>query len=470
MHTEPEEAMAASRIGRRPPPTPIERILRPFHEFMHTESSGGIVLLVAAVAALVWANSPIWESYHDVWGTYLSIGVGDWSFKLSAQHVINDALMAVFFFLVGLEIKREMLVGELASARAAALPIAGALGGAIVPALIYFAINPVGVEASGWGIPMATDIAFALGVLALMGPRIPLGLKVFLAALAIVDDLIAVLVIALFYTADVSVAALGLGAVVLMGLVMMNRLGVRHPGAYAFVGFFLWAAFLASGVHATIAGVLLALTIPARTRIDTHEFSESSKEIIAAFDALGVEGKNVLTNQGQQAAIQSLEDNCENAQAPLQRLEHGLHVWAAFLIIPLFALANAGVHISGDLGAALTHPVTLGVILGLVLGKPIGIMAASWLAVRSGAAVLPAGVTWQAVLGVSFLAGIGFTMSLFVATLAFGEGSPLLDSAKIGILGASAVAALLGWILLARSKAPLPPQRQGTKRVPAEAR
>lgn len=440
--------MAASTIGRRPPPSPVERILRPFHEFMHTESSGGIVLLVAALVALVWANSPLWESYHDVWGTYLNVGVGDWSFELSVHHFINDALMAVFFFLVGLEIKREMLAGELASLRAATLPIAGAAGGALVPALIYFAINPAGAEASGWGIPMATDIAFALGVLALMGPRIPLGLKVFLAALAIVDDLIAVLVIAMFYTAEVSMTALGFGAVVLLGLVLMNRSGVRHPGAYTFFGLFLWAAFLVSGVHATIAGVLLALTIPARTRIDANDFSAGSKEIIAAFDEASDPGRDVLTNQKQQAAIQALEDTCENAQAPLQRLEHGLHVWVAFLIIPLFALANAGVHLAGDLGAALAHPVTVGIISGLVVGKPIGIVLASWVAVRTGAAVLPPGVTWRAILGVSFLAGIGFTMSLFVATLAFGEGSPLLDSAKIGILGASAIAAVLGWILL----------------------
>ena len=451
--------MATSTLGRRLPPTPIERILQPFQNFVHTESSGGIALLVAAVVALIWANSPIWETYHGVWGTYLSLGVGEWSFRLSAHHFINDALMAVFFFLVGLEIKRELLVGELASVRAATLPIAGAVGGVVVPALIYFAINPTGVEASGWGIPMATDIAFALGILALMGPGFPLGLKVFLAALAIVDDLMAVLVIALFYTADVNVAALGFGAVVLLVLVLMNRLGVRHPGAYASVGFFLWAAFLTSGVHATIAGVLLALTIPARTRIDTHEFSESSKEIIAAFDAAGVDGQGVLTNQGQQAAIQSLEDNCEKAQAPLQRLEHGLHVWVAFLIIPLFALANAGVHLSGDIGAALLQPVTLGVALGLVLGKPIGIMLASWLAVRAGLASLPAGVSWKAILGVSCLAGIGFTMSLFVGTLAFGEGSPLLDAAKIGILCASTVAAILGWVLLSgtREKTPAAP-------------
>ena len=432
------------------PPRPIERILSPFHRFMHAESSGGIVLLLAAVVALVWANSPWWESYHRFWGSYLRVGVGGWEFRMSLHHFINDALMAVFFFLVGLEIKREMLVGELASMRAAALPFAAALGGMVVPAAAYIAFNPGGPGAAGWGIPMATDIAFALGILALMGPRIPLGLKVFLAALAIVDDLGAVMVIALFYTADVDVVALAAGAAVLAVLVGMNRLDVRHPAAYALVGLVLWGAVLASGVHATLAGVVAAMAIPARTRIDTHEFSEVSRGILDAFDEAGVDGQNVLTNQGQQAAIQALESGCEAAQAPLQRIEHGLHVWVAFLIVPLFALANAGVRLTGDLGQALAHPVTLGVIFGLVVGKPLGITLFAWLAVRSGTAMLPAGVDMRSIVGVSFLAGIGFTMSLFIAALGFGEGSELLASAKLGILVASAVAAAGGWVLLRR--------------------
>jgi NhaA family Na+:H+ antiporter len=447
--------MKATKIGRPVPPTPAERILSPFRRFMQTESSGGIVLLLAAIIALIWANSPVWESYHHLWEQYLTFGFGEWEFHLSFHHFINDGLMVIFFFLVGLEIKREMMMGELASVRAAALPIAGAIGGMVAPAAIYVLVILMSGSAAdtatmmqGWGIPMATDIAFALGILALMGPRIPLGLKVFLAALAIVDDLGAVLVIALFYTADLNLGALGIGALILLALVILNRLGVRRPLVYALMGLFLWAAFLASGVHATIAGVLLAMTVPARTRIDTEHFLEGSREVLDYFEKSGVEGESVLTNEGQQASIALLEDNCEKAQAPLVRIEHDLQLWVAFLIIPLFALANAGVHLAVDLGEALTNPVTLGVIFGLVLGKPVGITLASWLAVKAGLAALPKGVDWKAIHGVSWLGGIGFTMSLFVATLAFGEGSPLLDSAKIGILSASALAAIVGWVLL----------------------
>lgn len=430
--------------------TPIERFLRPFQRFAHTESSGGIVLLIATVLALVWANSPWWETYHHLWETPMQLSFGELEFEMSLHHFINDGLMVVFFFMVGLEIKREMLVGELASPRAAALPIAAAIGGMLVPAALYAMLNVGGPGSAGWGIPMATDIAFALGVLALMGPRIPLGLKVFLAALAIVDDLGAVLVIALFYTEQLNLIALGLGAVVLVGLAVLNVVGARHPGPYTVLGLLLWAAFLSSGVHATIAGVLLAMTIPARTRLDTDEFLTVGRSYLDEFERSGVEGKNVLTNHEQQAAIQLLENSCEAAQAPLQRIEHDLQLWVAFGIIPLFALANAGVHLNVDFGQALTHPVTLGVILGLVLGKPIGITVLAWLAVRMGMASLPHGVTWGQIHGVSWLGGIGFTMSLFVANLAFGEGTPLLDSAKIGVLTASALAAAVGWILLRR--------------------
>jgi NhaA family Na+:H+ antiporter len=435
------------------PPTPIERLLRPFQRFAHTESSGGMVLLAGTVLALAWANAD-WDSYHTLWDTYVTAAFGDWTFRMTFHHFINDGLMVVFFFLVGLEIKRELLVGELASVRAAALPIAAAAGGMIVPALLYVAFNPPGtVGSSGWGIPMATDIAFALGILALMGSRVPLGLKVFLAALAIVDDLGAVLVIALFYTADLNVGALAIGALVLVSLMAMNRLGVAHPGVYAAAGLALWGAFLASGVHATMAGVLLAMTIPARTRINTGDFLDSSREILDEFERAGVEDRGVLTNQGQQMAIQALENNCEAAQAPLQRIEHDLHMWVAFLIIPLFALANAGLELSGGFIDTLREPVTLGIVVGLVVGKPLGITLFSLAAVRSGMAVLPSGVGWKAITGVSFLGGIGFTMSLFIGNLAFGEGTPLLDSAKLGILTASVVAAIVGWILLRGVKA-----------------
>lgn len=428
-------------------PSPIERLLSPFARFLRTESSGGIILLVATAAALIWANSDWNEWYDRLWHQYISVGFGSAVFRLSLEHFINDGLMVVFFFLVGLEIKREVQVGELASVRQAALPIAAALGGMVVPAGIYAAINARHPGITGWGIPMATDIAFALGVLALMGPRVPLGLKVFLAALAIVDDLGAVLVIALFYTDRVSLLSLGLAAVLLAVLVLANRLGVRHPGIYATVGIALWLAFLQSGVHATVAGVLLAMTIPARTRINTAEFLDRGRHLMDEFDAVGEEGRDMLTNPRQQEVIQQLEDACEQAQAPLQRIEHDLQLWVAFAIIPLFALANAGVGLGGNLAAAFSNPVTLGVLLGLVIGKPLGITLFAWGAVRSGLAALPERVSWRALHGVSWLGGIGFTMSLFIGHLAFGP-SVLLDDAKIGILTASLLAGIVGWLLL----------------------
>jgi NhaA family Na+:H+ antiporter len=335
----------------------------------------------------------------------------------------------------------------------------------IVPALIYTALNAGGPGAAGWGIPMATDIAFALGVLALMGPRVPLGLKVFLAALAIADDLGAVLVIALFYTDHLNLAMLGLGAIIVVILAAANRLGVRRPGAYAVLGVALWATFLASGIHATIAGVVLAMLVPARTRIDTGEFLDRGREILDAFDEAGEEGRSVLTNAGQQAAVQQLEQACEAAQSPLMKIEHALQPWVAFAIIPLFALANAGVDLADvDVRAALTDRVTLGVALGLVIGKPIGITLLAWLSVRAKAAVRPGGSSWKDLHAVSWLGGIGFTMSLFVANLAFGEGSPHLEMAKLGILCASILAAGMGWVMLRLTQ-----RRRPTTSLPAES-
>jgi NhaA family Na+:H+ antiporter len=437
----------ATARGFDDPPSPIGRILSPFQRFAATESSGGIVLIACTVAALVLANSPWAGAYHHLWETELGLSVGGFRMAYSLHHWINDGLMAVFFFLVGLEIKREFLIGELASPRRAALPIAAALGGMVVPALIYAALNAGGAGAPGWGIPMATDIAFALGVLALLGPRVPLSLKVFLAALAIVDDLGAVLVIALFYTAQISWASLGAAALFLAGMAVLNRLEVRRPGAYLLLGVGLWLSFLFSGVHATVAGVLAAMTIPARTRIDTAGFLARGRYLMDEFDRAGVEGKDVPTNHGQQTVIQAMENACDAAQAPLQRIEHELQPWVAFGIIPLFALANAGVHLPADFAGALGHPVTLGVILGLVLGKPIGISLFAWLAVRVGVAARPEGVSWRALHGVSWLGGIGFTMSLFIANLAFPAGD-MVDEAKVGILSASILAGTVGWLLL----------------------
>lgn len=433
-------------------PPLIDRILEPFAQFAHTASSGGIVLLVCTVIALIWANSPWAASYHHVWETEIALDAGPLAIRSTLHHLINDGLMVVFFFLVGLEIKREVRIGELASLRRAALPAAAALGGMVIPAAFYAAWNLGGPGSAGWGIPMATDIAFALGVLALLGNRVPSGLKVFLAALAIVDDIGAVLVIALFYTDEVSWTALGAAGVLLLLAAAANAAGVRRPWAYSLIGVALWGAVLASGVHATVAGVLLAMTIPSRTRINEDEFLRRSRRSVEEFERGCGPGTTVLTNQVQQEALLTLEVLCEQAQAPLQTIERKLHVIVAFGIMPLFAIANAGVQLTGGgQGLALANPVTLGVLFGLILGKPLGIMIFSWLAVRLGIAELPRGVTWRLVHGVSWLGGIGFTMSLFVASLAFPGAPALLNAAKIGVLVASLAAGLFGWFLLWRA-------------------
>ncbi len=424
---------------------PIERALYPLRAFMHAEASGGIVLIIAALAALIWANSPWSDSYTSLWETKVTIGPAGFQLSETMLHWVNDGLMAIFFFVVGLEIKREVLVGELASMRQAAVPAAAALGGMLVPAMIYVAITAGRNGANGWGIPMATDIAFALGVLALLGRRVPDSLRIFLTALAIVDDLGAVLVIAIFYTSEIAWGPLGAAAVFLIALVALNRLGARKPLTYAIVGIGLWVALLQSGVHATIAGILLALTIPARNYVDTDEFSRRASKALDDFAKAGESGTQTLTNAEQQAALSEIEDLSARVQSPLQRLEHALHPWVAFVIVPLFALANAGAKLGG--GTGFFQPVTIGVLAGLVIGKQIGITGACWIAARSGIARLPRGMTWWHVYGAAWLGGIGFTMSLFIASLGFGEGS-LLDSAKLGILAASLVAGIGGWTIL----------------------
>ncbi len=353
--------------------------------------------------------------------------------------------MALFFLVIGLEIKREVLVGELDSVRRAVLPVIAAIGGAIVPALVYVLLVGLGTPATrGWGVPMATDIAFALGVLALMGRWAPLGLRIFLTALAIVDDLLAVVVIAVFYSEGINVTALAATGGVLAFLVGMNALGVRRLAAYMIPGVVLWFAVYQTGIHPTIAGVLLALTIPARTRLDGPSYVQRAgaqlREVAARFrDEAGIEERH--------AALWELEDITQGAQAPMLRMEHGLHPWVAFVIVPLFALANAGIRFPQDVGAALSQPVVIGVVLGLVLGKQLGISAAAWVAVRSGFAALPAGVAWRHMYGAAWLGGIGFTMSLFVAELAFPDPA-LEDAAKLGILLASVIAGLGGFAVL----------------------
>jgi len=429
---------------------PITRLLRPFIEFTRIEASGGILLLACAVLAMLWANSPWAQSYTDLWATKVTFAIGDFKISKALLLWINDGLMAVFFFVVGLEIKREVLVGELSTGRKAALPVAAALGGMIVPAAIYAIINRGGPGSAGWGVPMATDIAFALGVLALLGDRVPAALKIFLTALAIADDLGAVLVIAFFYTEQLAWNWLGLGAGVLALLALANALGVRALVVYLAFGALLWVAFLKSGIHATVAGVLLALTIPARARIDGSKFLSASRHAVDSFAHDVSDAPPGQLTDDQQAAVMTLEEACEAAGTPLQRLEHALHPWVGFFIMPVFALANAGVAIGGGVVESLTQPVSLGILGGLVLGKPIGVVGASWLAVRTGVAELPQGIGWRHLQGAGMLAGIGFTMSLFIAALAFGEGE-LLPLAKIGILAASLVSGVIGATMLAKA-------------------
>jgi len=438
-------------IAREQPP--VERIVRPFQDFAHKQSSGGILLIVATAVALTWANSPLGESYAALWHTKLTVGVGDASITKDLTHWINDGLMAVFFLVVGLEIKREVLVGELSSVRNAALPVAAALGGAVVPAAIYLAINAGTEGAAGWGIPMATDIAFALGVLALLGERAPIALKVFLTALAIVDDIVAVLVIALFYTSEISWGALGVGGLFLVALIAANLIGVGRTFVYALLGVGLWLTFLLSGVHATIAGVLLALTVPAVSFINPGAFLERSRYVLDRFEKAGEKGENVLSNEERQAALHALNHAAYKLEPPLHELEHALHPWVVFAIMPLFALANAGVPLGGGIVEALTSPVSLGIAAGLVVGKQIGVTLFAWLAVRSGVAELPQGIGWRHVYGAGWLAGIGFTMSLFISDLAFSDGS-LVDAAKLGILAASLIAGVVGWTILRGASRP----------------
>ena len=438
-------------VAREQPP--VERIVRPFQGFAHKQSSGGILLIIATALALLWANSPWAESYAALWHTKLTVGVGNFSVSKDLTHWINDGLMAVFFVVVGLEIKREILVGELSSIRDATLPVAAALGGALVPALIYLAINAGTEGSAGWGIPMATDIAFALGVLALLGERAPTSLKVFLTALAIVDDIVAVLVIALFYTSEISWGALGVGAVFLAALIVANLLGVGRTLVYAVLGVGLWLCFLLSGVHATIAGVLLALTVPAISFINPGAFLERSRYVLDRFEKAGEKGENVLSNEERQAALHALNHAAYKLEPPLHELEHTLHPWVVFAILPLFALANAGVQLGGGIADALTSSVVLGIVAGLIVGKQLGITLFAWLAVKSGVSELPEGIRWRHVYGAGWLAGIGFTMSLFISDLAFSDGR-LVYAAKLGILVASLIAGVVGWVILKGASSP----------------
>ncbi len=434
------------------------RVLTPLEEFIHRQTTSGMLLMICAVVALILANSTWAENYQHLIHTPISVGAAGWVLEKSLQHWINDGLMALFFFVVGLELKREVLVGELAELRNAALPIVAAVGGMLVPALVFVLVSPDGDAVRGWGIPMATDIAFAIGVMVLLGNRIPKTLITFLIALAIADDLGAVLVIALFYTEQLNWTALAWAIGFFAVLVAFNRGGVRNSLPYFLVAIMLWLAMLTSGVHATIAGVLTAFTIPAFPKYDPQRFSHSVRQLLSRFDKAYQADDNIMTNDQLRSMVQSLEGGVSRVQAPLQRLERQLHLPVALLIIPLFALTNAGVPLDVEsLGRAFQHPVTQGVIAGLLLGKFIGIFGASWLAVKLGLGVLPEGVRMVHIGGVALLGGIGFTMAIFIGDLAFLHQPELQLLAKTGILTASLLAGIGGcaWLWFSTQK-PVP--------------
>lgn len=416
---------------------------------MHYENSGGILLFLSVIAALVLANSPWRETFHNIWETNFSLRFGDQELSYSLHYWINDGLMAMFFFTVGLELKRELLAGELSSFRKAILPFGAAVGGMVVPALLYVALNAGEPSMSGWGIPMATDIVFALSIITLAGKGVPLSAKVFLVALATVDDLGAVLVIALFYSSELSMANLGIGFVLISVLVVANWMGVRNMLFYAIIGIGgVWLAFLLSGVHATIAGVLVAFTIPSRTKIDSNEYAMEVNALMDRFEAENPYKGPIITAK-QHQLIEEIHTTSRNAQTPLQKLEGALHPWVTFLVIPLFALSNAGVEVGSNFLDQIINPITLGIVLGLVVGKLIGVSLFTWILVKLGIAGLPERVNWMHIIGVSLIAGVGFTMSLFITNLAFTE-TYMIDQAKYGILIASLIAGVSGFIALKR--------------------
>jgi len=427
---------------------PIEYLLTPFNRFFHTTAAGGLVLLACTAVAMLWANSAWGDSYEAFRHLHLRIGYADKTLDLTLMHWVNDGVMAVFFFVVGLEIKRELLVGELSTFRKALLPIVAAAGGMLAPAAFYLFFNHGGPHSVGWGVPIATDIAFALGILSLLGNRVPVSLKIFLTAVAIADDMGAVLIIALFYTSQLSMAHLLGGLALLALMAIANAVGVRKPLPYLIIGCGAWILFYYSGVHATVSGVIAAMTIPARPKCGSEDFITKSRGIINEFQKVREEGgRCMLESKRQPQLLLTLREACRDAETPLQRLDAMLHPWVAFVIMPVFALVNAGVLLPLDMAQVIAHPVNLGIMLGLILGKPLGVTLTSLALTTTGIAPKLSGVNWRHLLGAGCLAGIGFTMSIFITELAFSEPA-IKDSAKLGILSGSLVSALLGWAVL----------------------
>jgi len=426
----------------------FNRISTPFEHFIHSQTTTGLVLMLMTLIALILANSPLQQVYSHLFHTQIDFNVGEWKLSHTLHHWINDGLMAIFFFMIGLEIKREVLVGELSNIKVAILPILSAIGGMILPALIYFYINMQGDGASGWGIPMATDIAFAISALVLLGKRISPALVTFLVALAIVDDLGAVLVIAIFYTDQIDLLPLGLAGVSFIIMLLFNRFGIHAILPYFIMGLFMWFFMLESGVHATIAGVIAAMTIPSRPKLTPSSFSHSTKNLLDEYDNYPLSTDHTM-HEEQKAILLNIKDTIDAVSSPSSRLEHDLHLPVSLLIIPLFALANAGISIDfSSIAETIIEPVSLGIILGLVFGKLIGIAGVAWLAIKLKIAKLPQGSSMSQIFGVAFLGGIGFTMSIFVADLAFIGDETLIFQAKIGVLCASLFSGLFGYIWL----------------------
>jgi NhaA family Na+:H+ antiporter len=418
--------------------------------FIREETLGGFLLIVAAVAALIWSNTGNYDLYKKIWyDTYLGFSIGGFELNTSLHYWINDGLMAIFFFMIGLEIKREVVGGELSTLRKAALPISAAVGGMLVPAAFFVVFNfnnPENID--GWGIPMATDIAFALGLMSLLGKKVNINLKIFLTALAIADDLGAILIIALFYTETINTGELINAGIFLAILIAANRFGVRRATFYAFVGFIgVWMSFLFSGVHATIAGVLIALTIPVRTKISESQYVDGLCTLLDKFENTKPNAKTLLTSR-QAHLITEIEKLSDDAHTPLQKLEHALHPITAYFILPLFAFSNAGILLPADFFGLFMHPVAIGIMTGLIFGKVLGITLFSKLMVKLKLASLPEGVNWKQITGAGLMAGIGFTMSIFIANLAFADSEELVKIAKIGIFASSMISAIAGLILL----------------------
>lgn len=420
-----------------------------FDEFVHSEVTGSILLLIAAIVALLWANSQWAAWYFELLHSQIGIVIGPQQLILPLDDFINEGLMVIFFLVVGLEIKRELLVGELCSPGKAILPITAALGGMIFPALIYLAFNAGKPGVNGWAIPMATDIAFALGVLALLGSRVPPSLKVFLTALAIADDLGAVVVIAVFYSEKIQLIGLIIALILLICLVAANRFRVHRPEIYILLGVGVWLAVLASGIHATVAGVLVALTIPVRTRVNPSELIETGRANLTELEQAELTPDSMIHDRAQMEAINGLYDAAGELRPAGLVLENYFHPLLVWIILPMFALFNAGIQLNERVIRALETPVTLGVFFGLVIGKQIGVTVFSWLAVKSGRAILGEGITWKHIYSVSWLCGMGFTMSLFISDLAFTD-EELINLSKVGILLASLVAGVVGYVLLNR--------------------